>query len=82
MNLIGESGTIFICHPAITFDRAVLVDQLGPELAPHAEEYVNLLGVDKIKSMAKDGVFTSKITGKEFSLKEGESMWYDGYKSR
>lgn len=46
------------------------------------EEFVQTCGQDYIRAHSKDGVFSSKVDGKPFSLKEGEDFYFDGFRTR
>jgi len=46
------------------------------------EQFMNLCGESVIKNHVVDGTFKSKLNNVEFSLKENEDFFYQGFKNR
>jgi hypothetical protein len=82
--ILGHTGKIHICHVGISFNREKLLASLGGDvkMRDSVEELVQTCGVEYVRSHSKDGVFSSKLDGKAFSLKEGDDYYFDGFKTR
>ena len=81
--LLEETGMIYICNPGISFNRAKLLEKTqDAEKRGLIEQFMQLTGEKYIKEHVKNGVFSSKLNNVDFSLKENEDFYYDGFKSR